>query len=155
MLCSLLKTSSFLLFCFHCCFQLQIIWPTYRGRVHLLSHNVRYNTDTNWLTFHVLEKDWKALPSSTVVVISNMLTRDSSAPIPITSSATTVTPVDIKKVYGLEQGPSVVRMETKSDVLEVTRTWYVWYRSNPAGVLPSKRLLVLGMCRWMGSHFHN
>ena len=51
-----------------------------------------------------------------------MLTRDSSAPIPITSSATTVTPVDIKKVYGLEQGPSVVRMETKSDVLEVTRT---------------------------------
>ena len=73
------------------------------------------------LTFHVLEKDWKALPASTVVVISNMLTRDSSAPIPITSSVTTVTPVDIKKVYGLEQVPSVVRTETKSDMLEVNR----------------------------------
>ena len=24
---------------------------------------------------------------------------------------------------------------------------------SPGGVLPSKRLL--GMCRWMGSHFHN
>ena len=24
---------------------------------------------------------------------------------------------------------------------------------HPGGVLPSKRLL--GMCRWMGSHFHN
>ena len=24
---------------------------------------------------------------------------------------------------------------------------------TPGGVLPSKRLL--GMCRWMGSHFHN
>ena len=26
-------------------------------------------------------------------------------------------------------------------------------RAPPEGVLPSKRLL--GMCRWMGSHFHN
>ena len=26
-------------------------------------------------------------------------------------------------------------------------------RHDPGGVLPSKRLL--GMCRWMGSHFHN
>ena len=27
------------------------------------------------------------------------------------------------------------------------------YVSGGGGVLPSKRLL--GMCRWMGSHFHN
>ena len=30
---------------------------------------------------------------------------------------------------------------------------YISYLEPPGGVLPSKRLL--GMCRWMGSHFHN
>ena len=30
---------------------------------------------------------------------------------------------------------------------------FTWVPLSSAGVLPSKRLL--GMCRWMGSHFHN
>ena len=36
--------------------------------------------------------------------------------------------------------------KTELDINEVIH-------NPPGGVLPSKRLL--GMCRWMGSHFHN
>ena len=34
-----------------------------------------------------------------------------------------------------------------------TQLVFVYLESTGGGVLPSKRLL--GMCRWMGSHFHN
>ena len=44
----------------------------------------------------------------------------------------------------------LLELEFASNSLKVH--WHLRYLT-PGGVLPSKRLL--GMCRWMGSHFHN
>lgn len=74
------------------------------------------------LTFHILEKDWDSLSPQTVIVVSDMLTNDSSKPVPLLSETTVATAVDVMKVYGLERSSSVVTAATISDVLEVKRT---------------------------------
>ena len=43
-----------------------------------------------------------------------------------------------------------IRIENITRAATQNRNEVRWYM--PGGVLPSKRLL--GMCRWMGSHFH-
>ena len=50
-------------------------------------------------------------------------------------------PLSLSDCLGVNQEPPLER--------EGAATQY----NIPGGVLPSKRLL--GMCRWMGSHFHN
>ena len=52
-------------------------------------------------------------------MVSDMAIAVRSVPVQVKSTATTVHPIDIKEVYGLENLVAVVPRETKSDALEV------------------------------------
>ena len=43
--------------------------------------------------------------------------------------------------------------QDRTHAMRLTNFDWISKLESPGGVLPSKRLL--GMCRWMGSHFHN